>query len=88
MRNGQKEEALELYQKGIELNKDENINCIELINYVFCLIEMKKLNDVKDIVNKAEKLYEKQKGELSEKERNFFEKNIEKIKRKNKRLFK
>ena len=88
MRNGQKEEALELYQKGIDFNNDEKINCMDLINYIFCLIEMKKMDEVKDNVDTAEKLYQKQKLELSEKERNFFEKNIEKVKRKNKRLFK
>ena len=88
MRNVQKEEALDLYQKGIDFNNDEKINCMDLINYIFCLIEMKKIDEVKDKVDKAEKLYEKQKVELNEKERNFFEKNIEKIKRKNKRLFK
>ena len=88
MRNVQKEEALDLYQKGIDFNNDEKINCMDLLNYIFCLIEMKKMDEVKDNVDKAEKLYEKQKVELSEKERNFFEKNIEKIKRKNKRLFK
>lgn len=87
MKSGQKQEALELYQKGNDLN-EENNNCINLINYVLCLIEMKKFEDVKNIVDRAQKLYEKQEGQLTEKEKNFYKKNIDKIKRKNKKLFK
>jgi len=87
MKNGQKEEALELYKKGIDINKEDE-NCIYLVNYVIGLISLKKMDEVKDIVDKAEKLYEKQKDKLTIKEKNFFDKNIEKIKRKNKRLFK
>ena len=88
MRNDSKEEALNLYKKGIDLNKEGDINCINLINYVFCLIEIKQMDEVKNLVEKSIKLYELQKNKLTEKEKDFFEKRIEKIKRKNKRLFK
>ena len=46
------------------------------------------MDDVRNIINMTERLYEKQKIKMTEKEKNFVEKNIEKIKRKNKRLFK
>ena len=88
MNINQKENALELYKRGIELNEDKNNNCIDLINYILCLLELKELDEIKNIVNKAEKLYEEQKCKMTEKEKNFVEKNLEKIKRKNKRLFK
>ena len=88
MRNNQKEEAFELYKKGIELSNEDNINCLDLINYVLCLLELKKMDEVRNYVEKSEKIYEKQMNQLTEKERNFFEKNVEKIKRKNKRIFK
>ena len=87
MRNNDLEEALKLYKKGMELNKEKDSNCISLINYVLCLIKMKYLDEVKNIVDKAEKLYKIQKDILSEKEKKFFDDEVEKIKRKNKRLF-
>ena len=87
MRNNDLEEALKLYKKGMELNKEKDSNCISLINYALCLIKMKYLDEVKNIVDKAEKLYKTQKDILSEKEKKFFDDEVEKIKRKNKRLF-
>ena len=55
---------------------------------ILCLIEIKELDEVKNYVDEAEQLYEEQKYKMTEKEKNFVEKSIEKIKRKNKRLFK
>ena len=88
MKNDLKEEAINLYKKGIDLNEEGDINCINLINYVFCLIEINQTEEVKNLVDKSIKLYELQKNKLTEKEKTFFAKSIEKIKRKNKRLFK
>ena len=82
MKNNQIDEALELYKKGIEID-DGTDNCIHLINYALCLSNKKEVefSELSNILERAEKSYESQKDKLTQKEKQFFEENLDKLKK-------
>ena len=52
------------------------------MNYVLCLFDKNELSDAWTILDKAERCYNDQKEELSQKEKQFFEDNLDKLKKK------
>ena len=80
MKNNQKDEALELYKKGNEID-DGKDNCIYLMNYALCLYDKNELTDAWTILDKAERCYNEQKEQLTQKEKQFFEDSLDKLKK-------
>ena len=80
MENSQKDEALELYKKGNEINEGKD-NCIYLMNYALCLFDKSDLEECWNILDRAERSYSEQKDKLTQKEKEFFQKNFDKLKK-------
>ena len=54
---------------------------IHLLNYALCLYNKNDLDNAYNILERAERSYEAQKDKLAPKERQFFEENVDKLKK-------
>ena len=79
-KSGDYDNAIDLYKRGIDVD-DGSDNCIHLLNYALCLYNKNDLDNAYNVLERAERSYEAQKDKLAPKERQFFEENVDKLKK-------